>query len=141
MSIFYMVYAEGKETPAVKHETLEEAQQEAIRLCKKLGVRCYVLGELVEYKAVKPIEVKQHKPCKCYWYKITGDKEKDDALKSKLIDLMPDTLYCYQSEESEYKVGRIVYNFHNSIRIENDIDRTFSQIVKMFGTELRIKEE
>lgn len=54
---------------------------------------------------------------------------------------MPDTLYCYQSEESEYKVGRIVYNFHNSIRIENDIDRTFSQIVKMFGTELKVKEE
>lgn len=91
-------------------------------------------------KAKKP-EIMQQRPCECYWYKITGDAKKDDALKSMLIDLMPDTLYCYTPTESEYRVGRIVYNYHNSIRIESDVDRTFSQIVKMFGTELRIKEE
>lgn len=141
MKTFFMVYAEGKETPAVKHETLEEAQQEAMRLCKKLGVKCYVLGELVEYEADKPIEVKQHKPCKCYWYKITGDKEKDDALKSKLIDLMPDTQYCYQPTESAFEAGKIAYNNGNRIDILVDGDRTFSQIVKMFGIKLRIKEE
>lgn len=135
-----MIYAEGGNTPAVKHETFEAAETEADRLSNKLGVSCYVLQAYREYEPMKPIKVEQHEPCKCYWYKITGDKKKDDALKSKLIDLMPDTLYCYQPVKSEYKVGRIVYNYHNSIRIENDVDRTFSQIVKMFGTELRIKE-
>lgn len=95
----------------------------------------------IECEAVKPIEVKQHKPCKCYWYKITGDKEKDDALKSKLIELMPDTQYCYQPTESAFEAGKIAYNNGNRIDILVDGDRTFSQIVKMFGTELKVKEE
>lgn len=139
---FYMVYAEGKEAPAVKHETLEDAEKEAKRLARKLGVKCYVLLTQDAYKPEidKPIEVKQLKPCKVYWYKITGDAKKDAALKDKLIELMPNSLYAYQPIESEFEAGRIVYNYHNHIKIENDIDRTFSQIVKMFGTELRVKE-
>ena len=87
------------------------------------------------------MKIEQRKPCGCYWYKITGDKKKDAALKSKLIDLMPDTLYCYQPPEYAFEAGMIAYNNHNRIDIIVDGIRTFSQIVKMFGTELRIKEE
>ena len=54
---------------------------------------------------------------------------------------MPDTQYCYQPTESTFEAGKIAYNNGNRIDILVDGDRTFSQIVKMFGTELKIKEE
>lgn len=95
---------------------------------------------ILKMKSMKELKVKQCKPCKCYWYKITGDKKKDAALKSKLIDLMPDTLYCYQPSEYAFEAGKIVYNNYNHIDIIIDGDRTFSQIVKMFGTQLKIEE-
>lgn len=136
---FYMVYAEGKEAPVRKHLRLEDAKAEARRISEKEGVECYILGSQDAVKVDKPIEVRQNRPCKVYWYKITGDAKKDAALKDKLIELMPNSLYAYQPIECEFEAGRIVYNYHNHIKIENDIDRTFSQIVKMFGTELRVK--
>lgn len=138
--IFYMVYAEGKGAPVRKHQFISDARNEAIRISQKEGVKCYILESQDAVKVDKPIEVKLQKPCKVYWYKITGDAKKDAALKDRLIELMPNSLYAYQPIESEFEAGRIVYNYHNHIRIENDIDRTFSQIVKMFGTELRVKE-
>ena len=86
------------------------------------------------------MEIKQIKPCKCYWYKITGDEEKDAALLDKLKDLMPDTTYLYQPNmDIEGRKGRIVYNNVNHIEVINDVDRTFSQIVKMLGVELKVK--
>ena len=50
---FYMVYAEGKNTPAYKHNDYEKAQKEAQRLSEVLGVECYVLMALSSHKCVK----------------------------------------------------------------------------------------
>lgn len=88
----------------------------------------------------KPLIVDQVEPCKCYWYKITGDKEKDAALLDKLKDLTPETLYMYTPATKEFVKGRIVYNNANHIEVINDVDRTFSQILKMTCIELKIKE-
>lgn len=86
-----------------------------------------------------PLQVEQFEPCKCYWYKITGDKEKDAALLDKLKDLMPETTYLYEPTSNKFEKGKIVYNNVNHIEIINDVDRTFSQIVKMIGVELKVK--
>lgn len=40
---FWMLYAEGQESPKFKHCTLESAQQEAERLAEKLNTQVYVL--------------------------------------------------------------------------------------------------
>lgn len=40
---FYMVYAEGQNAPAYKHENEEKATKEAARLAEKLGVETTVL--------------------------------------------------------------------------------------------------
>ena len=87
-----------------------------------------------------PLQVEQFEPCKCYWYKITGDKEKDAALLDKLKDLMPKTTYLYEPGSNKFEKGKIVYNNVNHIEVINDVDRTFSQIVKMIGVELKVKE-
>ena len=91
-------------------------------------------------KFKKPLQVDQVEPCKCYWYKITGNKEKDAALLDKLKDLLPDTMYMYVPATKEFTKGRIVYNNINHIEVINDVDKTFSQILKMTCTELKIKE-
>ena len=40
---FWMLYAEGCESPKFKHGTLESAQAEAERLAEKLNTQVYVL--------------------------------------------------------------------------------------------------
>ena len=140
MNTFFMVYAEGKETPAVKHETLEEAQQEAMRLCKKLGVKCYVLGELVECEAVKPIEVEKHEPKKPCWFEYHRDMLVRDfnALMQKLKEEgdVPDLPEC---EPEDYNEGDVVYCYNNEVyRVGPTMQ--LAMIIKLFGTELRIKE-
>ena len=40
---FWMLYAEGCESPKFKHGTLESAQAEAERLTEKLNTKVYVL--------------------------------------------------------------------------------------------------
>lgn len=40
---FWMLYAEGRESPNFKHGTLESAQAEAERLAEKLNTKVYVL--------------------------------------------------------------------------------------------------
>lgn len=86
-----------------------------------------------------PLQVEQFEPCECYWYKITGDKEKDAALLDKLKDLMPETTYLYEPASDKFEKGKIVYNNINHIEVINDVDRTFSQIIKMIGVELKVK--
>lgn len=71
---------------------------------------------------------------------ITGDKEKDAALLDKLKDLMPETTYLYEPGSNKFEKGKIVYNNINYIEVINDVDKTFSQIVKMIGVELKVKE-
>lgn len=87
-----------------------------------------------------PLQVEQFKPCECYWYKITGDKEQDAALLDKLKNLMPETTYLYEPGSNKFKKGKIVYNNINHIEVINDVDGTFSQILKMTCIELKIKE-
>lgn len=53
---FYMVYAEGKQTPARKHLRLEDAEAEAKRISEKEGVNCYVM-EMVSW-VPKPEPIK-----------------------------------------------------------------------------------
>lgn len=50
---FYMVYAEGKNTPAFKHFNYDDAKKEARRLSEQLGVTCFVLGTISEHKCIK----------------------------------------------------------------------------------------
>lgn len=50
---FYMVYAEGKNTPAFKHFNYDDAKKEARRLSEQLGVPCFVLGSMSEHKCIK----------------------------------------------------------------------------------------
>lgn len=49
--VFYMVFAEGERTPAIKHSTLEGALREAKRIAQKTDNKTYVL------KAVKSVMV------------------------------------------------------------------------------------
>jgi hypothetical protein len=141
MSTFFMVYAQGKETPAYQHETLQDAQKEAIRLSKKLGVKCYVLGVLVECDVNKPIEVKKHKPKKPCWFEYHRDMLVRDfnALMQKLKEEgdVPDLPEC---EPEEYNEGDVVYCYNNEVyRIGPTMQ--LAMMIKLFGTELRIKEE
>lgn len=43
-STFYMVYAEGQSSPTKKYSHMGDAKKEAKRLCKELGVECYVMA-------------------------------------------------------------------------------------------------
>ena len=86
-----------------------------------------------------PVKVKQIKPCETYWYKITDDPKLNKVLLDALENLLPQTMYYYKPSESKFISGRIVYNNNNHIDIINDVDHTFSQILKMFGTELNVE--
>lgn len=41
--VFWMLYAEGHNTPTIKHGRFDEAQAEAERLAEKLNCEVYVL--------------------------------------------------------------------------------------------------
>ena len=45
---FWMLYADGKESPKFKHSSLISAQDEAERLAEKLGCKVYVLQAVEE---------------------------------------------------------------------------------------------
>jgi hypothetical protein len=62
---FYMVFLEGGNTPAVKHEGLQKAKQEAIRLTLLHGKKAYVL-ESVQSFEVTQVTVKDCKPSAVY---------------------------------------------------------------------------
>lgn len=47
---FYMVYAEGKTAPTLKHGSMEEATKEADRLAKLLNTKTYVLAAVMEIR-------------------------------------------------------------------------------------------
>ena len=90
-------------------------------------------------KFEKPIVIEEYGHCVPFWYKITADKKKNKALMDKLVELVPDTTYMYKPNEEEFKEGRIVYNNFNSIKVVNDVDNSFAQVVKMFGIRLHVK--
>lgn len=47
---FYMVYVEGKSSPACKHGTMESATKEADRLAKALNKKSFVLAAVMEIR-------------------------------------------------------------------------------------------
>lgn len=138
---FYMVYAEGGNAPAYKHEILESAEKEADRLSNKLGVNCYVLQAFEEYEPMKPIEVKKHKPKRPCWFqwKQYQSVAKTNALLDKLREEgdVPDLPGV---EPDSYSDGDIVYCYNNGIHKISPVVH-IGIMIQLFGTELRIKEE
>ena len=137
---FFMVYAEGKDTPAVKHETLESAEMEADRLSNKLGVSCYVLQATEEYEPMKPIEVKKHKPKRPCWFQWKKDKaEENMALWSKMGEEVNASEITFSST-MWLQDGDIVYAYNDKIDRINPMTQV-AIMLRMFGTELRVKED
>lgn len=139
---FFIVYAEGGNTPTVKHETLEAAEKEADRLSNKLGVSCYVLQaheEYEPYEPMKPIEVEECKP-NIYWFewKLNQKVAESEALLQRLRDKI-NLPFIDEPGKDVYRDKCIVYNYNDSI-MWVDGCTMLAQQIKMFGTELRIKE-
>lgn len=61
---FWMLYAEGYESPKFKHCTLESAQAEAERLAEKLNTKVYVL-QAVEQVSLHKFNHIPMKPEEC----------------------------------------------------------------------------
>lgn len=143
---FYMVYAEGKSTPAYKHQCLELARAEALRLSRKLGVDCYVLE--AKDCTNKPVEVEVMEPAKLYWYLVTDDPIKNAALFNRLTELSGAEIPDLPEEDGciYYNAGDVIYNKGKDIKVSKygparEEARSAYYIVQLFGTELRIKEE
>lgn len=52
MDNFFMIYVEGKNSPVAQYTTIEEAENDAIRLCEKEKRKTYIL------KAIEKFELK-----------------------------------------------------------------------------------
>ncbi len=50
---FFMVYAEGQQTPTYKHTDVNEAEREAKRLSEKLDCKTYVLASIKSVERIK----------------------------------------------------------------------------------------
>lgn len=134
---FYMVYAEGKSSPTYKHTDLATAQNEAKRLTRELGVRCYVLSSLCYTNNVK---IKLHRPEKVYWFKWVSE-EQSQALMDKLKDIAkPEDLPCYMPDRDP-KPGDIVFNIGRRILVKSDNDTSVAIVAKMVGYELEIEDD
>ena len=136
---FFMVFAEGGNTPAVKHETLESAEMEADRLSNKLGVSCYVLQATEEYEPMKPIEVKKHRPKKPCWFQWRRNKaEENKDLWSKMEEEVGVLEIAFGST-MWLQDGDIVYVYNAKIEKISPMTQV-AMMLRMFGTELRVKE-
>ena len=135
-----MVYAEGGNTPAVKHETLESAEMEADRLSNKLGVSCYVLQAAEEYEPTKPIEIETRKPT-IFWFewRVNQKVAHSEALLQKLRDII-DLTFIEEPDKKYFTDKCVVYAYDDMIWFTDNATPTARQI-RMFGTELRIKED
>ena len=56
MKTFWMLYAEGKSSPTLRHFSYESALNEATRLAQELGTPVYIL-RAVEVARLKTVEV------------------------------------------------------------------------------------
>jgi len=59
---FYMIYVEGGNAPAYKHETIESAKLEAQRLAEKTGKDVFILFATKKIKLNKFTEVELINP-------------------------------------------------------------------------------
>ena len=134
---FYMVYAEGKSSPTYKHTEYLAAANEAKRLTRELGVRCYVLSSLGFTEDVK---IKLFRPEKVYWFRWVSE-EYSRPLMDKLNDLAkPDDL-PENMPEREPKPGDIVFNIGRRILVKSDNDTSVAIVAKMVGYELQIDDD
>lgn len=141
MNTFFMVYAEGKETPAVKHEDYNTALKEAQRLSDKLGVPCYVLESEPYYVKPRQKEVEKIPPKPVYWFAATKNVEKNKALLAKMEELtgLKAEEDILDDIEKEHSTSPFIYNSRRSIiRYHMDNSAEF-EACYLFGTELRIK--
>ena len=76
-----------------------------------------------------------------WWFKQPQSIREADILMDKLSGLVPTSgLGHFYKPCQDIKEGQIVYNIGNSIKVINDVDHTFSTVIKMIGCELRIKK-
>lgn len=59
---FYMVFLEGCDTPAYKHNSIESAQLEAERLCLLHNRKAYVLCTIKSIEKIKPFAIQDMRP-------------------------------------------------------------------------------
>lgn len=86
-------------------------------------------------------EVIEFKQPTTWWFKQPQGIREADVLMDKLCDLVPTSgLGHFYKPCGVIKEGQIVYNIGNSIKVINDVDNTFSAVIKMVGCELRIKK-
>ena len=52
--VFWMLYAEGNNGPAVKHSSLEVAHNEAIRICNKSHIKVHILQVVETVELASP---------------------------------------------------------------------------------------
>lgn len=126
---FYMVYAEGKNTPKYRHLTFEDAKKEAERLSKQLGVRCYVLASQGWTEAVT---IKETPPSKVYWFKWISEEQSQPLL---------DFLYKMTNTNlavDDVAEGDIVFNIGSRILVKKDNDVSVAIVAKMVGYEIEI---
>lgn len=133
MNTFFMVYAEGKETPAVKHEDYNTALKEAQRLSDKLRVPCYILESGPCYVMPRQQEIEKIPPRPVYWFRYEGTQS-EPLLKrfTELVNprVLPDRI---KPNEIVFNVGYVAHSKSDQSRL--------ATCAMMFGTELRIKEE
>lgn len=125
---FYMVYAEGKNTPKYKHLTFEDAKKEAERLSKELGVRCYVLAS---QGWTENVTIKETPPSKVYWFKWI-DEEHSQPLLNFLCKITHTDL------PFDIKEGDIVFNIGNQILVKKDHETSVAIVAKMVGYNIEI---
>ena len=133
MNTFFMVYAEGKETPAVKHEDYDTALQEAQRLSDKLRVPCYVLESGPYYVMPRQQEIERIQPKLVYWFRYEGTQS--EPLLKRFTELVNPRVLPERIRPNE-----IVFNVGYVAHSKSDQSR-LATCAMMFGTELRIKEE
>lgn len=132
MKTFFMVYAEGKETPAVKHEDYDTALKEAQRLSDKLGVSCYILESEPYYVMPRQKEVEKIPPRPVYWFRYEGTQS--EPLLKRFTELVNPRVLPERIRPNE-----IVFNVGYVANSKSDQSR-LATCAMMFGTELRVKE-
>lgn len=130
---FYMVYAEGGNTPTVKHEDYDTALEEAQRLSDKLRVPCYVLESNEYYVMPRQQEVEIIPPMPVYWFRYEGTQS--EPLLKRFLELVNPRVI-----PERIKPNEIVFNVGYVANSKSDQSR-LATCAMMFGTELRIKEE
>lgn len=131
-----MVYAEGKSSPTYKHTEYLAAANEAKRLTRELGVRCYVLSSMGFTEEVK---FKLNRPEKVYWFRWVSE-EHSRPLMDKLNDLAKRDDLPENMPEREPKSGDIVFNIGRRILVKSDNDTSVAIVAKMVGYELVIDD-